>query len=411
LMLQSRGLAALVPPKQLTLTFSRSFCGLATLSLLVTSKRMPRFFSISATNPCHLYDVAKELNLRGYLNTYYSGYPRWKLREPETMTIQTHSWRTLVVYGLLKTIPERYRFSNRSLFRWQDEAFDLAVSKNLCDKTSFVAVPGQALHSFRCAKQKGATTILSHATGPLETWITLVREEFKKAGIPFSSHAPVDEETVQQHRKEYAEADWHWAPSRIVQSQLIAVGIPSEKIQVIPFGADSQIFTKSNMTPTAKPKRILFAGQLTWRKGLRLLDRVIPLLPREIEIECAGPFLEESREWVHCWSQDPRVSFLGPLSAVQLAQKMKEARILILPSVEESFGLVVPQALACGTPCLVSDCVGAQDLIEPGINGEVIPSDSEEKWASAILKWIENPRQVEGRYDWKKTADLFLKVF
>jgi glycosyltransferase involved in cell wall biosynthesis len=290
---------------------------------------MPRSFSISATNPCHLYDVARSLNQRGLLDTYYSGYPQWKLRRSEGMTIRSFSARTLVVYGLLKTIPERYRLSNRTLFRWQDENFDRRVARELGNDSPFVAIPGQALESFRRARELGVKTILSHATGPLQTWIDLVREEFNRAGVPFSEHAPVDEATLKRHFLEYELTDLHWVPSQIVKKQMIDVGIDEEKIRVIPFGADPVIFRRESAEP--KPQVVLFAGQLTWRKGLRLLDQVIPQLPSKIQIQFAGPALEESREWVAKWSGDSRVKFWGSLSAESLAAKMREARVLILP--------------------------------------------------------------------------------
>ena len=370
---------------------------------------MAAHFTISATNPCHLYGMARELDRRGVLDTYYSGYPRWKLGSPEGMRIQTHSMRTLVVYGLLKMIPERFRISNRLLFRWQDQAFDRFVARNLKNSTHLVAIPGQALHSFRRAKLLGVKTILSHATGPLETWIDLVKKEFACVGVAFDQHAPVDQEILPHHRQEYSLADFHWAPSQIVKAQLIAVGIAPEQIVVIPFGADPKVFRKREKK--MRRKRILFAGQLTWRKGLRLLDHVIPQLSPEIELQFVGPFLEESREWVSRWSRDRRVSFSGAQSAEKLAEMMRDSSVLILPSVEESFGLVVAQALSAGIPCLVSDRVGAQDLIVNGENGEVLPWNSPESWVKAINRWVADPKEVEGDYGWERGGNLFLGAF
>lgn len=370
---------------------------------------MAQKFIISATNPCHLYEMARELHSLNRLGRYYSGYPIWKLKGSERMPIQCYSARTLLVYGLLKFVPERYRFSNCSLFRWQDEAFDRAVALSLSDDSPVVAIPGQALETFRIAKRLGAKTILSHATGPLQTWIHLVKEEFQRVGSSFDRYAPVDSETLSRHQEEYEVADFHWAPSQIVKAQLIQGGIAEERIRVIAFGANPTIYHQGE--GVKRSKRILFAGQLTWRKGLRLLDQVIPLLSPEVEIEFAGPFLEESREWVRKWSRDPRVKFLGPLSSERLAEKMRKAQLLILPSVEESFGLVVVQALSCGTPCFVSDCVGAQDLIISGENGAILSWDSPESWSQAIEHWLRNPRQTQGDYSWKRQSALFLNEF
>ncbi len=367
---------------------------------------MVQNFNISATNPCHLYEMARELNRRGLLNSYFSGYPRWKLQGSQGMSIQTYSTRTLMVYSLLKVIPERYRFSNRTLFRWQDVAFDRAVASRLSDSGAIVAIPGQALETFRKGRKLGSKTILSHATGPLETWIDLVKEEFDRVGSSFEKYAPVDQETLLRHRGEYALADFHWVPSQMVRDQLIQVGIAKEQIRVAPFGADPDIFKRG--MGGRKENRILFAGQLTWRKGLRLLDSLLPLLPPTLEIEFAGAVLEESREWVAKWSRDRRVKFLGPLSRERLAERMRAAKLLILPSVEESYGLVIAQGLSCGTPCFVSDRVGAQDLIRSGENGEILPWNSPESWREAIDRWRGRTVEIQGDYSWKSCCDLLL---
>ncbi|MBV8585122.1 MAG: glycosyltransferase [Verrucomicrobia bacterium] len=57
---------------------------------------------------------------------------------------------------------------------------------------------------------------------------------------------------------------------------------------------------------------------------------------------------------------------------MQLSEQMRQASVLVLPSLEEGFGLVVPQALACGAPCIVSESIGAKDLIEVRRNGSTL---------------------------------------
>jgi glycosyltransferase involved in cell wall biosynthesis len=69
----------------------------------------------------------------------------------------------------------------------------------------------------------------------------------------------------------------------------------------------------------------------------------------------------------------PQVRFLGWLPPEQVAQEMRQALAVILPSVYlEAFGLVVAEALALGVPVVVSDRAGAASLVEPGVNGFVV---------------------------------------
>ncbi|MDG2122839.1 MAG: hypothetical protein P8J87_04025, partial [Verrucomicrobiales bacterium] len=101
--------------------------------------------SISATNPCHLWPLAQALAATGHTTTYYSGYPAWRLPDNEAVDLRTHSLRTITVYGLLRYVPEKWRPSNQSLFRWQDHAFDRWVGRTLTPCDFVHALPGRSL--------------------------------------------------------------------------------------------------------------------------------------------------------------------------------------------------------------------------------------------------------------------------
>ena len=74
--------------------------------------------SFSATNPCHMWPTARAVGELGALGHYYSGYPGWKMRDADPAILRTHSFRTNVVYALLKYAPASLRPSSRALFLW-----------------------------------------------------------------------------------------------------------------------------------------------------------------------------------------------------------------------------------------------------------------------------------------------------
>jgi len=86
--------------------------------------------SFAATNPCHVYDMALALWELDGLGTYYSGYPRWRLKPPPGFPIVVRPLRTLVTYGMQK-LPEALRIHDNLMFRWQDEGFDRAAAAAL----------------------------------------------------------------------------------------------------------------------------------------------------------------------------------------------------------------------------------------------------------------------------------------
>ena len=111
--------------------------------------------SISATNPCHLYYLARGLHNKQKLGTYYSGYPLWKLRESTNLPAKSFSLRTLAVYGSLR-LPTKLRPKPRNLFLWQDAHFDRSVARHLQPCDFIHAMPGQCMETFRRAKKWGS---------------------------------------------------------------------------------------------------------------------------------------------------------------------------------------------------------------------------------------------------------------
>lgn len=112
--------------------------------------------------------------------------------------------------------------------------------------------------------------------------------------------------------------------------------------------------------------RFLFVGRIWEEKGiLELLQTLGAHFP--LTVVGDGPRRAELA------LRYPQVRFLGWLSPQQVAQEMRDALAVILPSIcLEAFGLVVPEALALGVPVVVSDRAGAACLVEPGVNGFVV---------------------------------------
>ncbi|MBC7492597.1 MAG: glycosyltransferase, partial [Novosphingobium sp.] len=79
------------------------------------------------------------------------------------------------------------------------------------------------------------------------------------------------------------------------------------------------------------------------------------------------------------------VEFPGFLPAHAVSRRLADALALVLPSVEEQWGLVVNEALAFGLPVIVSHQVGSRDaLVRDGVNGHVVGSDAVEQLAQAM---------------------------
>lgn len=121
---------------------------------------------------------------------------------------------------------------------------------------------------------------------------------------------------------------------------------------------------------------VLFAGKLEPRKGPENAIRAVAELgPGAVLVICGTGELEASCRQVAA-ATGARVLWLGFRNQSELPRLYAAADAMVLPSVSETWGLSVNEAMAVGTPCVVSDAVGcAPDLIEPGNAGEVFPSE------------------------------------
>jgi glycosyltransferase involved in cell wall biosynthesis len=67
------------------------------------------------------------------------------------------------------------------------------------------------------------------------------------------------------------------------------------------------------------------------------------------------------------------VEFLGPVPRAQLVDLMSRSHALVLPSIEDGFGLVLSEAMACGCPPIASTNTGGEDLFTDGVEGFLVP--------------------------------------
>jgi glycosyltransferase involved in cell wall biosynthesis len=126
---------------------------------------------------------------------------------------------------------------------------------------------------------------------------------------------------------------------------------------------------------THDPFRFLFVGRLIERKGVEvLLAAFREIEAAELWIAGDGPLLGRVEEAAR---RDGRVRLFGHADMLALDDLYRSADALVLPSYHDVWGLVVNEAQAYGLPVIATEEVGAAaDLIDPGVNGFIIPAGS-----------------------------------
>jgi len=148
-----------------------------------------------------------------------------------------------------------------------------------------------------------------------------------------------------------------------------------ERAQVLAAGIHSRYATASRHCQQDKDIDLLYVGTLDKNKGM---DRLIALLPalQQYKVVIAGagswrPALEQAIEAY------PNVRLLGSQSGGELMCLYQRARCFISLSRNESFGLVMAEAMACYTPVVATETDGAKAQIRAGITGYCVPQQDE----------------------------------
>ena len=148
------------------------------------------------------------------------------------------------------------------------------------------------------------------------------------------------------------------------------------------------------------PNRILFVGGIEERKGLHVLIDAIAAIKQTIPaiklhivggIRKASYYNDLLDQIVNLGLQDSIV-FKNHLSNSELMQEYSEAALFVLPSKEESLGVVLLEAMATGTPIVASNIGGIPDIIEDGQNGYLVNYGDSQAMASSIIKLLSDDK-------------------
>ncbi len=149
--------------------------------------------------------------------------------------------------------------------------------------------------------------------------------------------------------------------------------------------------------PADETARILFVGRLSPEKGVDVLLHALALIrdhhQSEIKSIIAGDGPQRARlEDLARELNLSRVSFVGFVpNGPELVRLYQEADVLVVPSRAEAFGAVIAEGMACGLPVIASNVGGIPGIVKHGINGLLVPPNSPEQLAGAILNVVNNP--------------------
>jgi glycosyltransferase involved in cell wall biosynthesis len=189
--------------------------------------------------------------------------------------------------------------------------------------------------------------------------------------------------------------------NRALRDSFIANGYRPEKVLLVPLGVDTERFAvrEGGSGSTARPS-ILYVGRVDRSKGVDLLIRAVAALRATqptLTLTIIGPAanadrLGELQQLVADLSLERSVTFVGAVAYEALPSHYRAASILVLPSRNEGFGMVLVESMACGTPVVaLKNSGGPDDIITDGVDGLLV---SETELADRLRILLASPARL-----------------
>ena len=147
-----------------------------------------------------------------------------------------------------------------------------------------------------------------------------------------------------------------------------------------------------NATPRALPPRsIFFCGRHEERKGLDVLIDAFQRLPADVTVSIGSDGPDTARLQART-GDDPRFVWLGRLSDADKIAHLKGASLFCAPSLRgESFGVVLIEAMAAGTPVVASALEGYRNVATDGVDALLCDPGDPDQLAAAIMRMLVEP--------------------
>jgi len=276
----------------------------------------------------------------------------------------------------------------RNFHSYKVPTFKIPVNDDYC-----LAIPQLIKKKLELALDKFAPDMIHIATPSLLGFFAL--NYAKRKGIPvltiyhthfisyiayyFINILPLVKPTEQWMKKAmnnfYNKCDIVYVPTKSILNELQQIGLQQEGLKLWQRGIDTALFNpqKKNLsqlqiiTKNDKPT-ILFVSRIVWEKNIKTLIEIYQQIHAQ-NLDYNFIVVGEGTAKIIAMQEMPKAIFLGKKSHDELAILYASADAFVFPSVSETYGNVVVEALASGLPCVIANGGGSASLIQHGKNG------------------------------------------
>jgi glycosyltransferase involved in cell wall biosynthesis len=210
--------------------------------------------------------------------------------------------------------------------------------------------------------------------------------------------------------------------------------VPADKLRVVYNGIDTKIYSMNEETSQSRDGLIMVANTDDRKKGVFYLLQALRLLREDgmkltivddaerhsSYVEDVGSLPSYGSKLVTKLNLDGMVHFTGRLTREELAQHYSAAKIAVVPSLYEGFGLPAAEAMACGTPVIATTGGALPEVV--GDAGMLVPPANADALAAAIKQLLNDKqaqqrmseaarKRVKEKFNWEQAARKTLDVY
>jgi starch synthase len=334
--------------------------------------------------PPHMH-LALQLHKAQMLERLVTAVPRGGVGVPRELVRSRLRWST--VHRAARHAELR---SARLLRRQVVRDFDRWAASQIDEPRMVIGRAGEATNTLSLVSSRGATVLCHRGSFHILEQQRLVDEEADRIGVPRAHFHPFQ---MERELCEYQLADRIMVSSEAARRSFIRHGVDAARVVSVPPGVDISEF--SPPTQARNPGAVISVATVGLRKGQYHLIRAF----RELHFRDASLTLVGTVEpgWGQRLDLDqPGLRIIGHVGRPRVIEELRRASVFVLASVEDGFGLVLAQAMACGLPVIATEATGIRDLITDGVEGLVVPAPPDaQSLAEAIDTLLSDPDRAQ----------------
>ena len=262
-------------------------------------------------------------------------------------------------------------------------AFGRAAARKSRHPDVIISWSSFGLESFR--ENPNALKIVVRDSAHIETQLGLYEKEYRKLNLPVEDRSVC----IARELEEYRLSDRIQVCSEYARESFLKRGTDERKLKSIPLGVNTSVFTPKKSFEVRLPLRVVYFGTVSVAKGVHhLLEATKGFSPNSLKLTLVGHVMDQFKPILDKY---PGAKTYPPMAHAELAKILHEQDVFVLPTLQDGFGTVVPQAMASGLACIVSEDCGAKALIQNGRNGFVVPTGDVDALRDILQNFVSHP--------------------